>query len=91
MELIVFEKESYWKMQKQLMSMFEEALKSGQQSPEDWISLEEAQALLGVRSKSKMQELRNTNAIKYSKFGRKLIRYSKSSIMAYLKKNIPSY
>jgi hypothetical protein len=91
MEVIVFETETYWKMQEQLMKMFQDALRDAQIAPDDWISPEASKALLGVKSKSKMQQLRDTNAIKYSKHSRKLIRYSKSSILAYLKKNIPAY
>ena len=91
MEVIIFEKETYWKMQAELMKMFQESLKAASRQPEDWISMAEAQSLLGVKSKSKMQDLRDTNAIKFSKHGRKLIRYSRSSILDYLKKNIPAY
>ena len=91
MEIIVFEKETYWKMQTELMKMFRDSLKEANKPAEDWISTEEAKLLLGVKSKSKMQQLRDTNAIKYSKHGRKLIQYSKASILDYLKKNIPVY
>lgn len=91
MEIIVFEKETYWKMQTELMKMFRESLKEANKPPDDWVSTEEAKMLLGVKSKSKMQQLRDTNAIKYSKHGKKLIQYSKSSILDYLKKNIPAY
>jgi hypothetical protein len=91
MEIIIFEKETYWKMQAELMRMFQEVIKTSQKQPEDWISTEEAKAILGVKSKSKMQELRDTNAIKYSKHGKKLIQYSRASIHEYLKKNIPAY
>ena len=91
MEIIVFEKETYWKMQTELMKMFRDSLKEANKPAEDWISTEEAKLLLGVKSKSKMQQLRDANAIKYSKHGRKLIQYSKASILDYLKKNIPAY
>ena len=91
MEIIVFEKETYWKMQTELMKMFRDSLKEANKPAEDWISTEEAKLLLGVKSKSKMQQLRDTNAIKYSKHGRKFIQYSKASILDYLKKNIPAY
>lgn len=91
MEIIVFEKDSYWKMQTELMKMFRDSLKEANKPADDWISTEEAKQLLGVKSKSKMQQLRDTNSIKYSKHGRKLIRYSKASILDYLKKNIPTY
>lgn len=91
MEIIVFEKDTYWKMQEQLMKMFHDSLKAANKPQEDWISTEEAKQLLGVKSKSKMQQLRDTNAIKFSKYGKKLIKYSKASILDYLKKNIPAY
>lgn len=91
MEIIVFEKDTYWKMQTELMKMFRESLKEASKPPSDWISTEEAKELLGVKSKSKMQQLRDDNAIKFSKHGGKLIKYSKASILDYLKKNIPSY
>jgi hypothetical protein len=92
MEIIVFEKETYWRMQQELMGMFQRALKEAtKKSEDDWISTEEAKVLLGVKSKSKMQELRDLDAIKFSKYGKKLIKYSKSSILKYLEKNIPKF
>jgi hypothetical protein len=91
MEIIVFEKDAYWRMQRELMQMFQHAMKEATKQPDDWISTEEAKALLGVKSKSKMQELRDTDAIKYSKHGKKLIKYSKQSILDYLKRHIPKY
>lgn len=90
MEIIVFEKDTYWKMQSDLMRMFREALHEAQKPEDDWISTDDAKILLGVKSKSKMQELRDTNSIKFSKHG-KIIKYSKISILEYLKKNIPKY
>ncbi|MFY9308202.1 MAG: hypothetical protein WAQ28_04040 [Bacteroidia bacterium] len=91
MEIIVFEKETYWKMQSELIKMFQEALKEAKKPDEDWISTEEAKILLGVKSKSKMQELRDTNAIQFSKHGKKTIMYSRKSIREFLKKNISDY
>lgn len=91
MEIIVFEKDTYWKMQEQLMKMFQSAMKEATKEGDDWISTEEAKTLLGVKSKSKMQELRDHNKILFSKHGKKLIKYSKASILDYLKKNIPHY
>ena len=91
MEIIMFEKEAYWKMQSDLMKMFQETLKAANKPADDWISTDEAKKLLGIKSKSKMQQLRDHNCITFSKHGKKLIQYSKSSILAYLKKNIPAY
>jgi hypothetical protein len=92
MEIIIFEKSSYWRMQRELMSMFQDALKdANKKSEDDWISTEEAKALLGVKSKSKMQELRDEDKIKFSKHGKKLIKYSRSSILKYLERNVPKF
>jgi len=91
MEIIVFEKDTYWKMQAQLMQMFQKTIQEATAPADDWITTEQAKALLGVKSKSKMQELRDTNAIKFSKHGKKTIMYSKKSVLEFLKKNIQSY
>ena len=91
MDVIVFEKEAYWQMQNQLMQMFQKALKEANKQPDDWISTDQAKLLLGVKSKSKMQQLRDTDAIKFSKHGHKSIMYSKQSILDYLKRNVPKY
>ncbi|MBS1635412.1 MAG: helix-turn-helix domain-containing protein [Bacteroidetes bacterium] len=91
MEIIVFEKETYWKMQTELMQMFQKALKEANKEEDDWIPTEKAKALLGVKSKSKMQELRDNDCIKFSKLGKKTIMYSHKSILDFLKRNIPKY
>ena len=97
MEVIVFEKEAYYQMHRELMGMFRQALKEAKVAAlleadpaSDWLSTEEAKKLLGVRSKTKMQELRDIEAIRFTKHGR-IIRYSKKSILEYLDRNIPTY
>ena len=52
----------------------------------DWISTEEAKKLLGIKSKSKMQQLRDYGEIVFTKPG-KIILYSKKSIITYLNKH----
>jgi len=42
MEIIVFEKDTYWKMQEELMKMFTQALGQAQKPDEDWISPSDA-------------------------------------------------
>lgn len=91
MEIIVFEKEAYWKIQAELLERFRQVIQSVTKTDEDWISTEEAKKLLGVKSKSKMQQLRDNDSIKFSKHGRKLIKYSKASILKYLNDNIPKH
>ncbi len=94
MEIIVLESEAYTKLQKEMMQMLrttvreakEEAL-ANMDPANDWLSTQEAKKLLGIKSKTKMQELRDYDEIVYSKAG-KIIKYSKKSILAYLDRHI---
>ncbi|GAA4273648.1 helix-turn-helix domain-containing protein [Aquimarina gracilis] len=65
-----------------------EAMKSFSDPAADWIDAEEAKKILGIKSKSKLQELRDYNEITFSQAGKKVIRYSKKSILEYLERNI---
>jgi hypothetical protein len=97
MEVIIFESEAYKNLQKELMQQMygiikdakEEALRNADPAL-DWIGTEEAKKLLGVKSKTKMQELRDMGEIIFSQSGR-IVKYSKSSIVEYLNRNIPEY
>ena len=96
MDVIIFEKETYYHMHRELMQMFKTALKEAKvealleaDPANDWLSTEEAKKLLGVKSKTKMQELRDLDAIKFTKHGR-IIKYSKRSILKYLERNVPN-
>ncbi|OED35739.1 hypothetical protein AB832_06165 [Flavobacteriaceae bacterium (ex Bugula neritina AB1)] len=94
MEIIVLESEAYTQLQKEMMQMLrttvreakEEAL-ANMDPANDWLSTQEAKKLLGIKSKTKMQELRDYDEIIYSKAG-KIIKYSKKSILAYLNRHI---
>ncbi|MGB3468145.1 MAG: helix-turn-helix domain-containing protein [Cyclobacteriaceae bacterium] len=97
MEVIVFEKESYYQMQKELVQLFKQAIKEAREEAQatldpanDWLSTSQAKELLGIRSKTKLQELRDVGSITFTKHGR-IIRYSKKSILDYLERNIPAY
>lgn len=90
MEVMMMESPAFQKIMQRL-DFIEQAVRKQQPASEDWISTEEAKMLLGVKSKSHMQKLRDTNAIRFSQHGRKIIKYSKASILAYLKKNIPTF
>lgn len=52
----------------------------------EWVSAEEAKNLLGFRSKSKMQQLRDNGDIVFSQHGR-IIKYSRKSILDFLDNN----
>lgn len=90
MEIIVFQEESYWRMQKELMNLFAETLKRVKMEAsqeEEWVTEAEAKKILGYRSKRKWQQLRDGEKIKYSKYG-KIIKYSKKSLYEFINNNI---
>jgi dTDP-glucose pyrophosphorylase len=93
MELIIFEKEAYYKMMSEITTLIKAAIKDAQleviksKTEIDWIDTDEAMELLNVRSKTKMQQLRNNGDILFTKYGRK-IKYSRKSIVDLLNRNI---
>lgn len=54
---------------------------------DDWLSPESAKKLLGIKSKSKLQQLRDNGEILFSQHGR-IIKYSKKSILNFLNRNV---
>ncbi|WKN44892.1 helix-turn-helix domain-containing protein [Tunicatimonas pelagia] len=96
MEIIVFESDAYRRMQQEMLGLIRQAVREAKQealqqaSPEnDWLTGEEAKQLLGIKSKTKLQALRDTDAIIFSQHGR-IIKYSKKSILAFLNRHIPN-
>ena len=89
MDIIVFEEESYWKMQRELMDMFAETLKRAKMEAardDEWVTWEEAKKILGYKSKRQWQILRDKDLVKFSKYGR-IVKYSKKSLYDYITKN----
>jgi hypothetical protein len=85
MKVIVFEENSFYELIDELtIRIIGEVEK--RYSENEWLSELEAKEILGVKSKSKLQELRDSLSIEFSQFG-KIIRYSRSSILEFLEKN----
>ena len=84
MKIIVFEEEAYYKMLEEVKKLIKDVSTPQQK---EWISPDEAKKILGFRSKSKLQQLRDYGEIVFSQHGR-VIRYSRSSIISFLEKNI---
>ncbi len=98
MDVIVFEKEAYEALRKELLKEMYEAIRDAKEEAlrnvdpsYDWISPDEAHELLGIKSKGKMQELRDLDEIIYSVTGSRNIKYSKKSLLEYINRNIPNY
>ena len=90
MEVIVFQKEAYEKLQDELFSRFHEALrhasKTAKEEKKEWLDTQEAKQLLKIKSKSGLQKLRDQKLIVFSKYGR-IIQYSRKSILQFIEKN----
>lgn len=91
MKVIVFQDEAYNSLIKDFERIVKKAVQSNDRKENDkeWLNENEAKELLGFRSKSKMQQLRDDRLIVFSKHGR-TIRYSRKSIVEFLNGNIPS-
>ena len=89
MKVIVIEEEAYYTMLREFADMVKKAAKEFKVESE-WLTEQEAKDLLGIKSKSKLQQLRDSLDIEFSQHG-KIIRYSKSSILAFLEKNRVRY
>ena len=89
MKVIVFEERAYYKMLDEMKQVVKEATHEYKAEAEqkEWLSTEEAKTLLGFKSKTKLQQLRDNGEIIFSQHGR-IIRYSRKSIMSFLESNI---
>ena len=93
MEVIIIDSKAFKKLKEDLFEEFKQVLIEAKKETlaqlameSDWISTEEAKKLLGIKSKSKMQQLRDYGEILFTKPG-KIILYSKKSIITYLNKH----
>ncbi len=89
MEIIVFENESFYRMQRELIRMFQLAIEEAllkNTNESDWINEEDAKKILPYKSKKKWAQLRKSGVIRFMQVGRK-ISYSKKSIMDFMSKH----
>lgn len=91
MELIIFEKDSYYKMMEEMMALMYKVIRQAKQDAleaageeGDFLTTQAALQLLGVKSRNRLYELREQKAIEFYQHGRRIL-YSKKSIIAYLK------
>lgn len=82
--IICLETKAFYK----LLDTVTKYIKETHQVKEDtWIQTEEAMNLLGIKSKSTLQELRNNGSITFAQPMKKVILYKKASILSYLDKS----
>ena len=93
MEVIIIDSKAYKKLKEELFEEFKQVLIDAKKEAleqlaieSDWIPTQEAKKLLNVKSKTKMQQLRDYGEVEFTKPG-KIILYSKKSIIQYLNKH----
>ena len=84
MKVICIETEAFY-------NLIEEAVKRIQEKnnikEDKWILAEEAMHILGIKSKTTLQKLRDEGKIRYSQPDRKVILYDRESLKKYLDKH----
>jgi hypothetical protein len=84
MEVICLQEEAFYALIEQVV----ERLRDQRGVRVDkWVDDEEAMRLLGIKSRTTLQKLRNEGKIRFSQPQRKIILYDRDSIEAYLQKH----
>ncbi|WP_378181995.1 helix-turn-helix domain-containing protein [Aquimarina sp. SS2-1] len=90
MELIIFEKEAYYKMMEELMGMMYKVMREAKEDAidakaksKDFIGTKDALRLLGLKSRNRLYDLRDQKVIEWYQHGRRVL-YSKRSLIKYL-------
>ncbi len=81
MQVISIEEQSFYQLLDTVLAEMEE--KFGKKE-EEWIHETNAMKLLGIKSKTSMQRLRDHDLIRFTQPSRKIILYYKPSLLEYL-------
>ena len=71
----------------ELVARVIEKLQQKEKSEDNWVTAPVAMKMLGIRSKTSLQKLRDTMAIKFSQPAKRIILYSTQSIHDYLERH----
>lgn len=84
MEVLTIETESFYK----LIQLVVERIKAEHNIKEDrWIPGVEVMRILNIKSKTTLQKLRDSGAIRFTQPERKIVLYDRVSVLEYLEKN----
>lgn len=84
MNVICLEEKAFYTLIEEVVERVLE--KSGKQIPDRWIDEKDAMKILGIKSKTTLQKLRDEGQIGFSQPFKKVIRYDRQSIELYLEK-----
>lgn len=85
MEVICLEDKAFYALLEQVVQHIKEKHSI---SHDKWISAEKAMEKLCISSKTTLQKLRDTGAVRFSQPAKKIILYDLDSIEEYLEKNV---
>jgi len=84
MEVICLQDEAFYSLIEEVVERLQEKHTT---TDEIWVTPKRAMELLNIKSKSTLQNLRDTGTITYTQPQRKIILYKHQSILDYLEKN----
>ena len=84
MQVICLEDKAFYALIEQVVDRLK---KEKGEEKEKWVSDEQAMQLLGIKSKTTLQKLRDEGKIRYSQPQKKIILYDRDSINTYLERN----
>ena len=91
MDVIVLESQAYYRLLEELDQKIKKAVAEAlKKNEDDWVDGDEAKQLLKIKSKSKLQSLRDNGEITFSQHGR-IILYYRPSILEFLKKHVVKF
>ncbi len=86
MEVICLESEAFFVLMERVVIRLE----SNRIEKAKWVQGDEAMSILGIKSKTTLQKLRDEGEIKFSQPNRRIILYDRDSLEAYLERNAKS-
>ena len=84
MEVICLESEAFYELVEQVIARVND---ENNVKEDKWMITDEAMRLLGIKSKSTLQKLRDAGKIRFSQPEKKIILYDRDSIMEYLERH----
>ncbi len=84
MEVICVETEAFYQLLEEAIKLVK---KNQDEEKQKWLQNDEVMKLLGIKSKTTLQKLRNEGQVRYSQPMKKIILYDRDSIMDYLERH----
>jgi len=84
MEVICLEETAFYEL---VETVVERMQQKNTAAPAQWLNTDEAMSLLNVKSKTTMQQLRDSGKVRYTQPQKRIILYDRKSLETYLEQN----